>query len=580
MASSLHPDPPDLSATYTNQWPTLVSSLKRAKTTRLVSANDSQTMAGAGHNHLPDPGSAGQRGETTQLKVSSPSAFGQASQPKCPTFAAVTKAKGERRFPPIQLATRQYGCKDGKPSIPFSTAELQVGIDNLKYSLVVKFSVGRPPIEEVRKVFSQSWALNGPCSIGAWDARHILIVLQSELDARKVLAHPVRKLGHSYFRVFRWSTEFDTKKEPTTTTTWVRLLNLPPQLYNQGYMESIVSSFGKFLAVDNMTASFQNPSFARVCIEMDVSKTPPDAVWISTGPQTGFWLKLLYENRLLYCSKCHIHGHQLETCRKAKQRRVEEQKIWEARDDHGLPTGSPTGAYSKPVQGEDKSGQKPAGQTSMVPVSNVPKEGNQEWKLVQNRKQKKKSFKHLCKTSVPHPGGRTTEITDKAHKPMTNEVQCPSPNPIQNELFTSSMLDKTHILPPAGTMDVLEQCELQKLSKIDNNACNTPGATKEKDKFVYPTLTCQKHKSSNAGLWVKEGPTVSTKYAFPPLTFLRRNRDMDTANINKSSIPGASQKNLPITKSPRSACRRSPPVILLPRSYCLPTMDVQHPPTL
>ncbi|CAM8939931.1 unnamed protein product [Rhodiola kirilowii] len=144
----------------------------------------------------------------------------------------------------------------------------------------------------------------------------------------------------------------------------------------------------------------------------------------------------------------------------------------------------------------------------------------------------------------------------------------------------------------------------QDISKMDNHACNTLGAAKEKDNFVDSTLTCQMHKPSNDGPWVKEGPTLmkkmtlsetfecgapvqlqlssqgnGTKYAFPPLTFLRRTRDMDTA-INKNCTPGASQKNLSITKSPRSACRRSPPVILLPRSYCLPTMDVQHPPTL
>ncbi|KAL9667002.1 hypothetical protein QQ045_001347 [Rhodiola kirilowii] len=62
----------------------------------------------------------------------------------------------------------------------------------------------------------------------------------------------------------------------TTTSTWVRLSNLPPQMYNQGYIESIVNSFGRFLAVDYKTITFINPSFARVCIELDVSKTPPE----------------------------------------------------------------------------------------------------------------------------------------------------------------------------------------------------------------------------------------------------------------------------------------------------------------
>ncbi|CAM8879113.1 unnamed protein product [Rhodiola kirilowii] len=102
----------------------------------------------------------------------------------------------------------------------------------------------------------------------------------------------------------------------------------------------------------------------------------------------------------------------------------------------------------------------------------------------------------------------------------------------------------------------------QDISKMDNHACNTLGAAKEKDNFVDSTLTCQMHKPSNDGPWVKEGPTLmkkmtlsetfecgapvqlqlssqgnGTKYAFPPLTFLRRTRDMDTA-INKNCTPG------------------------------------------
>ncbi|CAM8960396.1 unnamed protein product [Rhodiola kirilowii] len=61
------------------------------------------------------------------------------------SFATVAKMKTESCFPPIQLAARQYGSKDGKPAISFTAAELQVGIDNLKHTLVAKFSGGRQP---------------------------------------------------------------------------------------------------------------------------------------------------------------------------------------------------------------------------------------------------------------------------------------------------------------------------------------------------------------------------------------------------------------------------------------------------
>ncbi|KAL9685801.1 hypothetical protein QQ045_023255 [Rhodiola kirilowii] len=239
-------------------------------------------------------------------------------------------------FPSIQLAARQYRIKEGKPVISFTTSEFQVGEDHLKHALVAKFTGGRPVISEVRQSFMQLWAINGRCSIGALDAKHILIVLESENDARTVLAHPIRKLGHSPFRIFRWSWDFSTKREATTTTNWIRLDNLPPVLNNPGYIESIVAAFAKYLAVDIRTRTFTNPNYARVCIEIDSTQTLPEEVWIATGSESGYWQRIIYENTLQYCTKCHLHGHSLRNCRKHKQRQETEQLLWEAHDDFGL----------------------------------------------------------------------------------------------------------------------------------------------------------------------------------------------------------------------------------------------------
>ncbi|KAL9681158.1 hypothetical protein QQ045_012939 [Rhodiola kirilowii] len=148
----------------------------------------------------------------------------------------------------------------------------------------------------------------------------------------------MRKIGHSMFRIFRWTKDFSTKREPSTTPASVRLNSLPPEMYNQGYIATIVSSFARFLAVDNRTVWFNNPSFARACVEIDISKDLPNEVWISTGPASGFWHEIIYENRLQYCSKCQVHGHLLSTCRKEAQRKEKALKIWAARDEFGFPT--------------------------------------------------------------------------------------------------------------------------------------------------------------------------------------------------------------------------------------------------
>ncbi|KAL9667584.1 hypothetical protein QQ045_001946 [Rhodiola kirilowii] len=111
--------------------------------------------------------------------------------------------------------------KDGKPAMHFTSSEIQPGIQQLQHSLIAKFSAGRPSIDEVRRCFTTTWALAAGATIGALDARPILIILTTEEDANKVLSHPMRKVGQSLFCLFRWTQDFHKRKEPTTTTTWI-----------------------------------------------------------------------------------------------------------------------------------------------------------------------------------------------------------------------------------------------------------------------------------------------------------------------------------------------------------------------
>ncbi|KAL9689687.1 hypothetical protein QQ045_010076 [Rhodiola kirilowii] len=377
----------------------------------------------------PDPGGSSASGGIVggQLTTPPPPAGVWVSGGK--SFASVNKAQNKAQnecvFPAIQLAARQYGTKENKPSISFTASKIQVGLDHLKHALVAKFTGGRPPIQELRQSFLTTWKPSGHCSIGALDAKHILIGLETETDARNVLSHPMRKVGHSLFRIFRWAHDFSTKREPTSTTSWVRLLNLPPGLTNPGYIEAIVSSFGTFLAVDNRTRRLTNPNYARVCMELDTLKEHPDEVWISTGVDAGFWQKIVYENRLDYCVKCKLHGHSINICRKAKRRQEEEQRLWEGRDDYGLPIIKPDGPASQTKSSDVRSLSKTNG---MVPDNlkgtggELGKKGKEQENIVQ-----------CGKTHTPQPTdepqtcnskGPTIPASKGACKDNTDGIPC------------------------------------------------------------------------------------------------------------------------------------------------------------
>ncbi|KAL9658972.1 hypothetical protein QQ045_021145 [Rhodiola kirilowii] len=229
----------------------------------------------------------------------------------------------------------------------------------------------------IHRTFSQAWGISNECSIGALDARHILIILTSEEESNRILSHPMRKVGQSLFRLFRWNADFHRRKESTVTTTWVKLPGLPSNLFDQGYILSILSTFARFLAIDEKTRMVSNPSFARACIELDLTKPIPNEVWVGYGNNQGYWQEITYESKLMYCSKCKLHGHDLSGCRKIKVPGPITVKV----DNHAVPD-----LHTKSVP--DPKLAHPATKNQPDPKSVQSRTNNQqgEWVVVTNRK--------------------------------------------------------------------------------------------------------------------------------------------------------------------------------------------------
>ncbi|KAL9675964.1 hypothetical protein QQ045_004173 [Rhodiola kirilowii] len=138
---------------------------------------------------------------------------------------------------------------------------------------------GRQTIEEIRKVFKANWHIKGRATVcEIWDPRHLMIILDSEEDAKVALTSPLRKVGHAMFRLFRYTPDYNPKKESSTTTKW----------------------------------------YVRACVEVDVTKPIPDEVRITLSDGRVFWQQIEVEGNLSYCGFCKVHGHTLIECRKRK----------------------------------------------------------------------------------------------------------------------------------------------------------------------------------------------------------------------------------------------------------------------
>jgi len=182
---------------------------------------------------------------------------------------------------------------------------------------VIRFPQASPPINKVREIVNFKWGLEAQATVGYLNNRHILVKTSSELDYQKVLNMESSKLLNFNVKIFKWSSDFTSQRESPLVHRWVRLPSLPSNFFAPSVLEGIGNAITKFIMADPKSVTKENPSYARMCIELDLSKPQPSRVWIGTSLDMGFWQRIIVEGRIDYCSHCGLHGHTLNICRKA-----------------------------------------------------------------------------------------------------------------------------------------------------------------------------------------------------------------------------------------------------------------------
>ncbi|VFQ90282.1 unnamed protein product [Cuscuta campestris] len=117
--------------------------------------------------------------------------------------------------------------------------------------------------------------------------------------------------------VTKWSPNLKPAEDSPIVPVWITIPNLPIHLHDQKALFSITSALGKPLKVDHATLNFSRPHAARVCIELDVSKTLHQRIHIKHVEEDLFF-QVIYEDPPPFCSSCLKLGHHLSSCKPEK----------------------------------------------------------------------------------------------------------------------------------------------------------------------------------------------------------------------------------------------------------------------
>ncbi|XP_021729890.1 uncharacterized protein LOC110696864 [Chenopodium quinoa] len=107
-----------------------------------------------------------------------------------------------------------------------------------------------------------------------------------------------------------WSSKFDFQAEVLRTVPlWVKFPNLPLNYWGVDTLSRIGSLLGVSNCADECTTRLMRVSFARVLIEVDITKELPSSVLLESPNGEIIELKAIFEWKPPFCKKCNKAGH-------------------------------------------------------------------------------------------------------------------------------------------------------------------------------------------------------------------------------------------------------------------------------
>lgn len=197
-----------------------------------------------------------------------------------------------------------------KIKITFSKERLQRNRAQWRGCLIIKLlgkNLGfKPLMDKIHRL----WNLEGtitPIDVGLG---FYIIRFETKADYRRVYMGGPWIIQDHYLTVRKWHSNFKADMAlAIKTAVWVRVPLLPMEFYEEDNLKEIAEHLGKPLKVDNNTIVTARGSYARICVEMDLSKPLPPSIAVEK-----FDYYLEYEHLHLICFACGRVGHRRENC--------------------------------------------------------------------------------------------------------------------------------------------------------------------------------------------------------------------------------------------------------------------------
>ncbi|CAN1191249.1 Uncharacterized protein At4g02000 [Linum perenne] len=195
------------------------------------------------------------------------------------------------------------------PKIVFSDAEVKNFYKPWSKAIVVKVLEKSFSYLSIKKRLEFLWAKAGRIQVADLANSFFLVRFSSEDDYQRAAFGGPWKIFDYYITVGRWSPSFDEEEPIKKILTWVRLPRLPIHYFNEVAVTRIGNYIGKTIRLDLATSSGARARYARVCVEIDLTKPLLGKYSIDNRIY-----RVEYESLENICFSCGTYGHKEDRC--------------------------------------------------------------------------------------------------------------------------------------------------------------------------------------------------------------------------------------------------------------------------
>ncbi|CAN1175306.1 hypothetical protein LINPERHAP2_LOCUS31882 [Linum perenne] len=195
------------------------------------------------------------------------------------------------------------------PRIAFSDEEIRSFYKPWSKALVVKVLERSFSYMAMKRRLETLWARSGKIQVADLANNFFLVRFSEAEDYEHALTGGPWKIYDYYISVARWSPSFNESEPIRTLMTWVRLPKLPIQYFNNLAVTRIGNYIGKTVRLDLATAEGARGRYARVCVEVDLSKPLLGKYMLE---DRVFFVE--YESIENFCFGCGSYGYKAENC--------------------------------------------------------------------------------------------------------------------------------------------------------------------------------------------------------------------------------------------------------------------------